>query len=140
MIFPSLAWAIKSTEFAEKELEREIQKQFRESGINFEGSLPYHRLSSEICLIGVALLKKRGRDVPAGIVERLRKAADFTQYYTDTCEECPTIGDNDNGIVGYAGVFKGIEDFSQVIISLSDLAVIKGNDMLYISFAWRITE
>ena len=44
LIFPSLPWAVESSEFAEKELEREIQRQFKKSGINFEGSLPYHRL------------------------------------------------------------------------------------------------
>jgi Heparinase II/III-like protein len=98
LIFPSLPWAVESSKFAERELEREIQRQFKKSGINFEGSLPYHRLSTEICLLGVALIKKSGRDVPAGIVERLQEAASFTRYYTDTCEECPIIGDNDSGI------------------------------------------
>ena len=98
LIFPSLTWAVKSSEFAEKELEREIQRQFKKSGINFEGSLPYHRLSSEICLMGVALIKKSGKRVPPGIAERLRKAASFTRYYTGACEKCPIIGDNDNGI------------------------------------------
>jgi len=85
--------------FAEKEFEREVKRQFSTSGINFEGSLPYHRLSSEISLMGVALIKKSGIDVPQRIVERLKMAADFTRYYADTCEECPIIGDNDSGIV-----------------------------------------
>jgi Heparinase II/III N-terminus/Heparinase II/III-like protein len=98
VIFPSNTWAVECAKFAEKELEREVQRQFKESGINFEGSLPYHRLSSEICLMGAALIKKSGRDVPAGIIERLQEAASFTRYYTDTCEECPIIGDNDSGI------------------------------------------
>jgi len=98
-IFPSLPWAVESSKFAEKEFEREVQRQFKNSGINFEGSLPYHRLSSEICLIGLSLIQKSNRDVPAGIVERLQKAAKFTQYYSDICEECPVVGDNDNGIV-----------------------------------------
>jgi len=99
LVFPSLTWALEVSEFAEREFEREIQKQFKKSGINFEGSLPYHRLSSEICLMGAEFIKKSGRDVPEGIVERLQKAASFTRYYTNTCEECPIIGDNDNGIV-----------------------------------------
>ncbi len=98
LIFPSLTWAIETSNFAENEFEREIKRQFNSSGINCEGSLPYHRLSSEICLIGVALIKKSGRDVPEGIVKRLRKAAQFTRYYTDNNDECPLIGDNDSGI------------------------------------------
>jgi len=98
LLFPSLEWACECTDFAVKEFEKEIRSQFKTSGINFEGSLPYHRLSSEICLIGAALIKKSGRDVPGGIVERLREMANFTKYYTDTCEECPNIGDNDSGV------------------------------------------
>jgi hypothetical protein len=98
LIFPSLTWAVKSSEFAEKELEREIQRQFKPSGINFEGSLPYHRLSSEICLTGAALILKSGREVPSEIVNRLRKAASFTQYYTEASDESPVIGDNDSGV------------------------------------------
>jgi len=98
LLFPSLEWALENAEFAAKEFEREIENQFRKSGINFEGSLPYHRLSSEICLMGVALIKKAGKQVPPRIVKRLRKAANFTRHYTGISEECPIIGDNDNGI------------------------------------------
>lgn len=98
LIFPSLSWAVQISKFAEKEFTREVHRQFKNSGINFEGSLPYHRLSSEMCLIGVALIKKSEGQIAHGIVERLRKIANFTKYYVDTCEECPTIGDNDNGI------------------------------------------
>ena len=98
LIFPSLGWALETSDFAEKEFEREVKRQFTDSGINFEGSLPYHRLSSEISLIGVIFIKKSGKNVPQGIVERLKIAADFTRYYADTCEECPVIGDNDSGI------------------------------------------
>jgi len=97
-IFPSLQWAVDCAKFAEKELEKEVQSQFKNSGINFEGSLPYHRLSSEICLIGAAFIINSGGQLPSGIAERLSKAAMFTQYYTDASRECPIIGDNDSGI------------------------------------------
>ena len=110
LIFPSLRWAIENAEFAERELERQIESQFKKSGINFEGSLPYHRLSSEICLMGVALIRKAGKQVPPRIVERLCKAASFTRYYTDVAEECPIIGDNDSGI--FVKFFMG-QEFNQ---------------------------
>ena len=107
LLFPSLAWAIETTEFAINEFTREIQNQFKESGINFEGSLQYHRLSYEMSLLGVKLIKKKGKDMPPGIVERLKQVASFTRYYTEICEECPLIGDNDNGI--FVRLFDGQE-------------------------------
>jgi len=97
-LFPSISWAVETSEFAEREFVREVQRQFTPSGINFEGSLPYHRLSSEICMIGVAIIKKSGKDVPESIIRRLREISNFTRYYSDACEECPTIGDNDSGV------------------------------------------
>ncbi len=98
LIFPSTQWAIQNAEFAEKELEAEVEKQFKESGINFEGSLSYHRLSSEICLIGVAIIKKSCRYVSPAILQRLRQTASFTKFYCDLCDNCPIIGDNDSGV------------------------------------------
>ncbi len=106
-LFPSLPWAIETSEFAINEFTREIQNQFKESGINFEGSLQYHRLSSEMSLLGAALIKKIGKVIPPAIVERLKQAAFFTRYYNGICNESPLIGDNDNGI--FVRFFKGQE-------------------------------
>ena len=110
LLFPSLEWALENAEFAVKEFEREIENQFRKSGINFEGSLSYHRLSSEICLMGVALIRKAGKQVPPRIVKHLCKAATLTRYYTGVAEECPIIGDNDSGI--FVKFFMG-QEFNQ---------------------------
>ena len=44
LLFPSLDWALECSDFAVKEFEKEVQRQFKRCGINFEGSLPYHRL------------------------------------------------------------------------------------------------
>jgi hypothetical protein len=97
-LFPSLPWAIENTEFAVNEFTKEIQNQFKKCGINFEGSLQYHRLSFEIALLGIALIKKAGRVVPRGIGERLKQVSLFTRQYTEICEDTPLIGDNDSGI------------------------------------------
>jgi hypothetical protein len=98
LLFPSQNWASENTKFALNEFEKEVQNQFEESGINFEGSLPYHRLSSEFFLIGVAIIKKNGLVVPKGIVERLKQTANFTKYYTSASDVSPIIGDNDSGV------------------------------------------
>ena len=107
LIFPALAWGQQVGAFAEKEFEQEVQIQFKECGINFEGSIPYHRLSFEICLIGCAFIKKSGREISSKIYDRLRKATHFIKYYTDIGNDCPIIGDNDSGI--FVKMFLGQE-------------------------------
>jgi hypothetical protein len=97
-LFPSVKWAVECTEFAKNKFKQEIEKQFDTSGFYFEGSLPYHRLCSEMALIGFALLKKESQGKSAKVLERMQKAADFTRYYTDICAESPLIGDNDSGV------------------------------------------
>lgn len=98
LIFPSWSWAKECSLFAEKEFEKEVQIQFKASGINFEGSLPYHRLSLEICLLGAAFIKRSGGKLAHSVEERLRKAVALTEVYSEVSEECPCIGDNDSGI------------------------------------------
>jgi hypothetical protein len=98
ILFPSLPWAIDTTEFAFNELTGEIQNQFKKSGINFEGSLQYHRLSSEMSLLAMALIKKIGKNIPSKILKRSEQIARFTRYYTEICNESPLIGDNDSGV------------------------------------------
>lgn len=107
ILFPSAQWAIECSEFGEKELSREIERQFTDSGMNFEGSLPYHRLSSEICLVAAALIKQNGRALPEEIKQRVHKIAEFTEYYSSICDNCPLIGDNDSGI--FVKFFNGQE-------------------------------
>jgi len=99
LLFPSLEWAFESSEYANNEFQREVQTQFKKSGINFEGSLPYHRLSSEMCVIGIAFMNKNGWAFQPGIIEHFRQIAAFTRTYTGICDECPILGDNDSGII-----------------------------------------
>lgn len=98
VLFPKVEWARETYEFAIGEFEKEVLRQFNTSGLNFEGSLPYHRLSSEMCVIGLALIKKYGLTVSPKIIERLKRISEFTKYYSDICEEIPIIGDNDSGL------------------------------------------
>jgi hypothetical protein len=98
LIFPKMKWASDCTKFAIKEFEKEILNQFDKSGINFEGSLPYHRLSSEMCAVGIKLIKKTGIELTTKVKERVNQISDFTSTYTRLSEEHPIIGDNDSGV------------------------------------------
>lgn len=98
IIFPSNGEIGKMSELAEHELEREMMLQFDSSGLNFEGSLPYHRLSSEICIFGIALMKRSGRGPSGKTMDRLKAMAEFVDAYTHASATHPVIGDNDSGI------------------------------------------
>ena len=98
LVFPSLHWANENAEFSINELNKEILKQFLKSGLNFEGSVAYHRLSLEISLVGIALIRKLGYQIPSHVIDSLKKANEVTTYFTSTCSEFPLIGDNDSGI------------------------------------------
>lgn len=98
LIFPKIKWAKDCTKFAIKEFEKEILKQFHESGINFEGSLPYHRLSSEMCVLGIKLIKRTGNELTPKLKERIKRISNFIRIYTRLSEEHPIIGDNDSGV------------------------------------------
>jgi hypothetical protein len=99
LLFPSQRWANAYTEFAIKEFNKEVLSQFDESGINFEGSLAYHRLSSEICIAGIELVKKNNVELPYKVKNRINSIANFTRISTGLSDEIPVIGDNDSGIL-----------------------------------------
>jgi hypothetical protein len=97
-LFPSLSWGKEIFEFAELNFLKEMLKQFRFDGINYEGSLPYHRLSTEIIIIGMVILQQHNRYVPVENIDRLKAIYDFTKNYTNASKHVPIIGDNDSGI------------------------------------------
>lgn len=98
IIFTRTSWGKKTTAFAEHAFYKEILKQFREDGINYEGSLSYHRLSCEIIFVGLLLLKKMNRQITDQVGQRLERIADCTNYMAGVSETTPIIGDNDSGV------------------------------------------
>ena len=123
-LFPSIEWAVECTEFATREFYKELLSQFKESGINFEGSLAYHRLSFEMCLMGVALLRNDGFRIPPQIHERLIHISDFTKYYSSTVDSIPLIGDNDSGI--FVRFFSGQESNEHQYLGCLSDSILKG--------------
>jgi hypothetical protein len=111
---PFLAAARKWATFAARELEREVPQQILPDGTDYEGSIPYHGLVTEILLhacylshlaervrpscpsgeaVGAAL-----RRVKAGVVGPcVVRMAGFVRDYTRPDGLAPQIGDNDSG-------------------------------------------
>jgi hypothetical protein len=83
--------------FAKKEFFSEIDKQFFEDGCNFEGSTSYHRLSGEMFVYGMAIIKRIDGNLPEGTIEKLRKAAYFSKTIKKRSNKIVQIGDNDSG-------------------------------------------
>jgi hypothetical protein len=84
---------------AAPELINEARRQLQEDGSGFEASTCYHRLSAEIITWGTALLAALpdAPVVPAWLLERLGRAAEFTIDLTKSTGYVAQIGDNDSG-------------------------------------------
>ncbi|MFQ6056177.1 MAG: alginate lyase family protein, partial [Methanosarcinales archaeon] len=80
-----------------KALEEEMEFQVYPDGVDFEGSISYHRLVTELFLSPVLLLQKNNINVSERLLKRLEKMIEFTLYYTKPDGTSPIIGDNDDG-------------------------------------------
>lgn len=89
--------------FAAAEINKEIIKQFHEEGSNGEGSTAYHRLTSEMALYSLALMKYLNRkgehitiDSKASAI--IKKSGDFVNAIQRPDMMFTQIGDNDSGL------------------------------------------
>lgn len=85
--------------FAARELSAEVLRQFNPDGSNFEASVCYHRLSSEMAAYALAILSGAGVEIPrpAEIARRLARAGEFLRDATKPSGRMVQIGDNDSG-------------------------------------------
>lgn len=89
--------------FAADEINKEIIKQFHEEGSNGEGSTAYHRLTSEMALYSLALMKylnKQGEHIAIDhkALEIIKKSGDFVNAILRPDMMFTQIGDNDSGL------------------------------------------
>ena len=75
----------------------EVINQVHDDGVQFEGSISYHRLVLEMFVSALVLCVKIGIEVPKTTWSRLEKMFDFVLHYTKPDETGPQIGDTDNG-------------------------------------------
>ena len=76
---------------------QEMVYQVHPDGVDFEGSIPYHRYVTEFFLTATILCLKNGRHFPEWYMQRLEKMVEFVMYYTRPDGTAPQIGDNDDG-------------------------------------------
>ncbi|EMK6928486.1 hypothetical protein V9K35_004723 [Vibrio alginolyticus] len=103
------------------DFERELDYQFTDAGVNFEGSVNYHRLSTEIALLTYYFSKEFGFDKeinPACLIKLSKMCEHILALYNDHGHS--QIGDTDSGyIVNFCPVYRKsnglvLQDFSKV--------------------------
>lgn len=85
------------TDFALAALETEIQVQVLEDGMDFESSLPYHRLVTELFFAGWRAAVVAGRPLSNAYEARLRTMHAFTAAVLRPDGLMPQVGDADDG-------------------------------------------
>lgn len=82
------------------EFDAEAQKQFKTDGGNFEGSIYYHKLSTEILILGTACVSHlRSAEHLKPLHNTTQKAIEFLQGVIKPNLELPDFGDNDGGSI-----------------------------------------
>jgi hypothetical protein len=95
--FPEFKEAKHWREFGVQELEREMDKQVYDDGMDFEASTCYHRLALELFFYPALLCQLNDIKLPQKFFDKLRKMFDFVLYVLKPNGRMPQIGDNDNG-------------------------------------------
>lgn len=96
ILFPEFketrAWKAKAILGLEKEMERQVYK----DGVDYEASIPYHRLVCELFGYSAVLCKANSVKLSDAFLEKLERMFEFAWYYTKPNGLAPQIGDNDD--------------------------------------------
>jgi hypothetical protein len=77
-------------------LDSEIQLQVFPDGVDYEASVPYHRLVTELFYFPALYMQKVGKPIPDHYIKRLTKMGEFSKYYSRYNETIPLFGDADD--------------------------------------------
>lgn len=84
-------------EYCRKALEEEITLQVLEDGADYESSVPYHRLVTELFMGSARLAQHAGRPMSQRYLSILRKMVEFHLAVTRPDGLMPQVGDADDG-------------------------------------------
>lgn len=88
---------INDIKFSLEEFYFEVRTQLLPSGVHYERSIGYHKLTAEIYLLTYIRLIAAGINIPADITARLIKMVKYIDQYIKPNGSVPNIGDNDDG-------------------------------------------
>ena len=117
-------------------LAEEVERQVFEDGVDFEASIPYHRLVCELFLLPALYGLALGRTPPPAWGERLVAMARYTAAYSRNDGRAPNWGDNDDArALPMAG--KGLFDH-RYLVGLAGLGL--GDEGLTPLFSGPVAE
>jgi hypothetical protein len=96
-LFPELPRASLWGERARCAVRAELLTQVHPDGVSFEGSLPYHRLATELFTLAYLQDRDHAHPWPAPELERLGQMYDVATATLSASGTAPQIGDNDSG-------------------------------------------
>ena len=99
MAFPQLDTASVWRGTSQNLLEQEILQQMLPDGVNFESSIPYHGLTTELLLSAYAMSVHHKAPFSKNYYNRLKKATLFLHSMRQLSGRLPRIGDDDSGRV-----------------------------------------
>ena len=97
LIFPEFKGAARWLLWGVKGLEREIEVQVYPDGVDYEASISYHRLVTELFLSAVLLCRHNDIAVSPRVLARIEKMLEFVMAYTQPDGTVPLVGDADDG-------------------------------------------
>ncbi len=83
--------------FAVRALVQEMEHQVLPDGADYESSISYHRLVTELFLSAALLCRHRDVSLPSAFWERLARMVEFVRSYTKPNGLAPQVGDADDG-------------------------------------------
>lgn len=91
--------AVRWTHYARTRIGPEILLQYCSDGVNFEKSVAYHRLVTELYLLSLIVMDHRGYAVSQDARDRIHRACEYTLAYMRPDGWAPNWGDNDSACV-----------------------------------------
>ena len=97
MTMPELKQSREWVSFSTEHLLIEMERQVLADGVDYEGSVAYHRFVLEIFALFFSINREAGVEIPRHYWEYLSAMFDFTRHYLKPDGNAPRIGDSDDG-------------------------------------------
>jgi hypothetical protein len=97
MTMPELAQSSEWVSFSTEHLLIEMERQVLADGVDYEGSIAYHRFVLEIFALFFSINREAGVEIPSRFWDYLSAMFDFARHYLKPDGTAPRIGDSDDG-------------------------------------------
>ena len=97
MTMPELRQSSEWVSFSTERLLIEMERQVLADGVDYEGSIAYHRFVLEIFALFFSINREAGVEIPRHYWEYLSAMFDFARHYLKPDGTAPRIGDSDDG-------------------------------------------